>query len=187
METGTRSWKRVGARLTSRDRGDTKSLVAESSVDPQTPQRRPLPALARFYIYTLHGLLCEVAFTAVWNCCLTLDPRLPAHTSLWALPMYGTAAFLLEDLSAWLKCRHWPLWARLVLYTILTYVWEFSWGILLRLLGACPWDYSQFQYNLLGLVTLEYTLPWALAALIAEALIVHYTLRLSLDSRLPLN
>lgn len=180
--------------MTSRDRdNNTKSpVVAESYGDRPSPAaaaaavrpatQRPLPALARLYIYALHGLLCEVVFTAVWDCCVTPDPRLVAHTSLWALPMYGSAVFVLEDLSAWLKGKRCPLAARLVLYTVLTYMWEFSWGMVLRLLGACPWDYSHFQYNLLGLVTLEYALPWAVASLLAETLVVHYTLRLSLAS-----
>ncbi|XP_076141877.1 transmembrane protein 229B-like [Alosa pseudoharengus] len=182
METGTRSWKRVGARLASRDRGDTEALASELSGGRQASPQQPLSPLVRLYIYALHGLLCEVAFTAAWDCCLTRDPRLPGHTSLWALPIYGLAVFFVEELSLRLKRRSCPLVARLGLYTVLTYAWEFSWGFVLRLLGACPWDYSQFQYNFLGLVTLEYAIPWALAALMAETLVVHYTLRLRLQS-----
>ncbi|XP_012682754.1 transmembrane protein 229B-like [Clupea harengus] len=180
MATSNRAWKREGARLTSRDKGDTK--VAESSSGRQTPTRRPLPPLARLYIYALHGLFCEVAFTAVFDCCLTFDPRLPGHTSLWALLIYGSAVFVLEDLSLWLNRKRCPLLARMILYTLVTYLWEFTSGFLLRLVGACPWDYSQFQYNFLGLVTLEYAIPWALVSLIAEKLLVPYTLRLRLES-----
>lgn len=159
-----------------------RDTAATGVKSPRDPRQRPLPPLARLYIYALHGLLCEVAFTAAWDLCLTRDPRLPGQSSLWALPIYGLAVFLLEELSSWLKRKRCPLVARVALYTVLTYVWEFSWGFVLRQLGACPWDYSQFQYNLLGLVTLEYAIPWALASLMAETLIVHYTLRLRLES-----
>ena len=44
--------------------------------------------------------------------------------------------------------RRWLLAMRLVAYTLFIYLWELSWGLGLRLLGACPWDYSGYRYNL---------------------------------------
>uniref|UniRef100_A0A8C4DBH1 Transmembrane protein 229B n=1 Tax=Dicentrarchus labrax TaxID=13489 RepID=A0A8C4DBH1_DICLA len=136
---------------------------------------RPLSAVVRLYVYALHGCLCEVAFTAVWDWCSTQDKRLAGHSSLWALPMYATAIYLIERLRGRLLAHHLPLPVRLVAYTGFIYLWEFSWGAGLRLLGACPWDYSGFRYNLGGLVTLEYAVPWAVAAFIAE----QHTLKLN--------
>ncbi|XP_042290062.1 transmembrane protein 229B-like [Thunnus thynnus] len=141
---------------------------------------RPLSSLARLYVYALHGCLCEVAFTAVWDWCSTQDRRLAGHSSLWALPMYATAIYLMESLRAWLLAQHHPLPLRLTAYTVFIYLWEFSWGAGLTLLGACPWDYSGFRYNLGGLVTLEYALPWAVAAFIAEQYVIRNTLRIRL-------
>ncbi|XP_028983091.1 transmembrane protein 229B-like isoform X2 [Betta splendens] len=155
-------------------RSDPDQLGSSSS--------RPLSALARLYMYALHGCLCELAFTAAWDWCGTRDWRLAGHSSLWALPMYATALYLMESLRARLLTRHQPLPVRLMAYTVFIYVWEFSWGTGLRLLGACPWDYSGYRFNLRGLVTLEYALPWAVAAFIAEQHVIRNTLRIRLDN-----
>uniref|UniRef100_A0A8C5E053 Uncharacterized protein n=1 Tax=Gouania willdenowi TaxID=441366 RepID=A0A8C5E053_GOUWI len=120
-----------------------------------------------------HGCLCEVAFTALWDWCSTQDRRLPGHSSLWALPMYATAIYLMERLRAWLLEQRLPLPVRLTTYILFIYLWELSWGSGLSLLSACPWDYSGYRYNLGGLVTLEYALPWAVAAFIAEHFLDH--------------
>lgn len=141
----------------------------------------PLSPLARLYIYALHGCVCEVAFTAGWNWYNTCDLRLPGYTSLWSLLIYSLAIFLMEGLIAWLQQRHFPLLLRLTVYTMFIYLWEFSWGFLLRLFEACPWDYSHFEYNLLGLVTLEYVVPWAIAALLAEKHVIRNTLKIRLN------
>lgn len=141
---------------------------------------RPLPAVVRLYVYALHGCLCEVAFTAAWDWCSTRDRRLAGHSSLWALPMYATAIYLMESLKARLLAQHCPLPVRLMAYTVFIYLWEFSWGAGLRVLGACPWDYSGYRYNLGGLVTLEYALPWAVAAFLAEQHVIRNTLRIRL-------
>lgn len=140
----------------------------------------PLPPLTRLYIYALHGCVCEVAFTAAWNWYYTHDQRLPGYTSLWSLIIYSLAIFIMEGLSAWLQQRHFSLLLRLTVYTMSIYLWEFSWGVLLSLLGACPWDYSHFRYNFVGLVTLEYAVPWAIAALLAEKHVIRNTLKIRL-------
>uniref|UniRef100_A0A672QAN9 Transmembrane protein 229B n=1 Tax=Sinocyclocheilus grahami TaxID=75366 RepID=A0A672QAN9_SINGR len=129
----------------------------------------PLSLLAQLYIYSLHWCLCELAFTAAWDC-------------LWALLIYSSAIFFMEGLSARLQQKHCPLPVRLTVYTLLIYLWEFSWGFLLRLFGACPWDYSEFRYNFVGLVTLEYAVPWVLAALVAEKHVIRNTLKIRLDN-----
>ncbi|XP_030296997.1 transmembrane protein 229B-like isoform X1 [Sparus aurata] len=143
---------------------------------------RPLSAAARLCVYALHGCLCEVAFTAVCDWCSTQDRRLPGHSSLWALPMYATAIYLIESLRARLLAQHRLLPLRLMAYTMFIYLWEFSWGSGLRLLGACPWDYSGYRYNLGGLVTLEYAVPWTVAAFIAEQHVIRNTLRIRLHN-----
>lgn len=152
------------------------------SAEPRGDLGPPLPPFTRLYVYALHGCLCEVAFTAAWDWCSTWDGRLVGHSSLWALPMYAGAIHLMEGLRGRLLARHLPLPLRLTAYTLFIYLWEFSWGAGLRLLGACPWDYSGFRYNLGGLVTLEYALPWAVAAFIAEQHVIRNTLRIRLQN-----
>lgn len=141
----------------------------------------PLSPLVRLYVYALHGCVCEVAFTASWNWYYTRDLRLPGYTSLWSLLIYSSAIFFMEGLSASLKQRHFPLLLRLIIYTLFIYLWEFSWGVFLRMLEACPWDYSHFKYNIIGLVTLEYAGPWAMAALLAEKHVIRNTLKIRLN------
>ncbi|XP_056292132.1 transmembrane protein 229B-like [Pseudoliparis swirei] len=155
-----------------------------TGVDDRAPaaRSRPLTTVERLYVYALHGCLCEVAFTAVCDWCSTRDMRLTGHSSLWALPMYAIAIYLIEVLRARLLVRRHPLPVRLVAYTVFIYLWEFSWGAGLSLLGACPWDYSGYRYNLAGLVTLEYAVPWTLAAFIAEQHVIENTLRIRLHN-----
>ncbi|XP_053731163.1 transmembrane protein 229b-like [Synchiropus splendidus] len=140
-----------------------------------------LPVLARLYVYALHGCLCELVFTAAWDWCSTRDRRMVGHSSLWALPMYAGAIYIMERLRCWLLLRRQLLPVRLLAYTVFIYFWEFSWGTGLRQLEACPWDYSEFKYNLGGLVTLEYALPWTVAAFLAEHHVIRNTLRIRLD------
>uniref|UniRef100_A0A3B1KA38 Transmembrane protein 229B-like n=1 Tax=Astyanax mexicanus TaxID=7994 RepID=A0A3B1KA38_ASTMX len=146
-----------------------------------------LSPLARLYIYALHGCVCEVVFTAAWNWYYTRDRRLSGYTSLWALLIYSSAIFIMEFISAKLHQRHCPLLLRLAVYILFIYLWEFSWGFMLRLLQACPWDYSDFRYNLIGLVTLEYAVPWALAAFLAEQHVIKNTLKIRMDGELMLS
>ncbi|XP_006808119.1 transmembrane protein 229B-like [Neolamprologus brichardi] len=167
-----------------RMRGNDQGIVEnDSPAEPHgSSPARPVSALVRLYVYALHGCLCEVAFTAVWDWCSTQDRRLAGHSSLWALPMYATAIYLMERLRALMLAQNHPLTVRLVLYTVFIYLWEFSWGVGLSLLGACPWDYSGHRYNLRGLITLDYALPWAVAAYIAEQHVIRHTLRIRLHN-----
>ncbi|KAM4607338.1 transmembrane protein 229B-like [Polymixia lowei] len=149
---------------------------------PGSGSIHPLSPLVRLYIYALHGCLCEVVFTAFCDWYETQDRRMAGQSSLWALPMYATAIYLMEQLRATLLDQCYPLPVRLIAYTLLIYLWEFSWGAGLSLLGACPWDYSGYRYNLRGLVTLEYALPWAVASLIAEKHVIRNTLRIRMEN-----
>ncbi|KAM3863139.1 transmembrane protein 229B-like [Diretmus argenteus] len=161
--------------------GDGNGNGEEAEARGSRSSTRPLPPLGRLYVYALHGCLCEVAFTAAWDWCITRDRRLAGHSSLWALPMYATAIYLMERLRDGLLARGRPLPLRLAAYTLFIYLWELSWGVGLSLLGACPWDYSGHRYNLGGLVTLEYAVPWAVASLLAEQHVIRNTLRIRLQ------
>uniref|UniRef100_A0A3B5L8L4 Transmembrane protein 229B n=1 Tax=Xiphophorus couchianus TaxID=32473 RepID=A0A3B5L8L4_9TELE len=147
-----------------------------------TTRTHPKGTLFRLYVYALHGCLCEVAFTAVYDWCSARDQRLPGHSSIWALPMYGSAIFCMEALRARLLAQSRSLPVRLAVYTLFIYMWEFSWGVGLSLMGACPWDYSAHRYNLRGLVTLDYAPAWAVAGLIAEQHVIKNTLKIRLKN-----
>ncbi|XP_062996173.1 transmembrane protein 229B-like [Elgaria multicarinata webbii] len=140
----------------------------------------PLSPLGRWYIYAIHGYFSEVMFTATWDFIRDQDWKFQGVTSVWAFFIYGTCSFILERVYMMLRARC-GLLTRCALYTLCIYLWEFSTGYVLRHFNACPWDYSGFAYNFMGLVTLEYCLFWFVGSLVLEKLIIFNTLRLRLD------
>ncbi|MGH0114926.1 UNVERIFIED_CONTAM: hypothetical protein FKN15_065850 [Acipenser sinensis] len=140
----------------------------------------PLSIVSRWYLYAIHGYFCEIMFTAAWEFVVHYNWKLTGVTSVWALFIYGTSTLVMENMYLFLRDRCHIL-LRCVLYTLWTFVWEFSTGYLLRHFNACPWDYSSFDYSFMGLVTLEYAVPWFFASLIVEKVIVRTTLCLRFD------
>ncbi|XP_061115848.1 transmembrane protein 229b [Conger conger] len=145
-----------------------------------TPE--PLTVLSRWYLYAIHGYFCEVMFTAAWEFAAHRNWKFPGVTSVWALFIYGTCILIVEHMYLRLRGRC-PTLLRCLIYTLWTYLWEFGTGLLLRQFNACPWDYSQFQYNFMGLITAEYALPWFCASFIVERLVIRNTLRLRFDEK----
>ncbi|XP_014404645.1 PREDICTED: transmembrane protein 229B isoform X1 [Myotis brandtii] len=140
----------------------------------------PLTALSRWYLYAIHGYFCEVMFTAAWEFVVNFNWKFPGVTSVWALFIYGTSILIVERMYLRLRARC-PLLVRCLIYTLWTYLWEFTTGFILRQFNACPWDYSQFDFDFMGLITLEYAVPWFCGALIMEQFIIRNTLRLRFD------
>ncbi|KAF7479382.1 transmembrane protein 229B isoform X4 [Marmota monax] len=140
----------------------------------------PLTALSRWYLYAIHGYFCEVMFTAAWEFVVNFNWKFPGVTSVWALFIYGTSILIVERMYLRLRGRC-PLLLRCLIYTLWTYLWEFTTGFILRQFNACPWDYSQFDFDFMGLITLEYAVPWFCGALIMEQFIIRNTLRLRFD------
>ncbi|XP_029901165.1 transmembrane protein 229b [Myripristis murdjan] len=137
----------------------------------------PLTALSRWYLYAIHGYFCEVMFTAAWEFVVNCNWKFPGVTSVWALFIYGTCILIVERMYLKLR-RRCPVLLRCIIYTLWTYLWEFGTGLLLRQFNACPWDYSEFRYNFMGLITAEYAVPWFCASFIVERLVIRKTLRL---------
>lgn len=48
------------------------------------------------------------------------------------------------------------------MYLMITYFWEFTTGLILQQFDACPWDYTHYDYDFMGLITLEYAPGWLL-------------------------
>lgn len=117
--------------------------------------------LIRFCIYGLLGWCWEVVWTAVtekaWG--KQRDWRLVGHTYLWMFPIYGLLAPLGEPIHNVLRPHFWLL--RGLVYLLAIWVVEFSTGWLLKkLIGKCPWDYSEFRWHIRGIITLEYAPVW---------------------------
>ena len=139
-----------------------------------------LTVLGRFYIYAIHGYATEVMFTALWEFVVNFNMKLPGVTSVWSFPIYGISVLVVEQLYLCMEPRQVPLMLRCLVYTLWTYCWEFSTGLFLRQFDACPWDYTPFHGDFMGLVTLEYLPLWYLGAMFLETVIIHYTRRIYL-------
>ncbi|KAK7103562.1 transmembrane protein 229B-like [Littorina saxatilis] len=137
-----------------------------------------LSAVGRFYIYAIHGYATEVMFTAIWEFVVNFNLKLPGITSIWSFPIYGVSMLVVEQLFLLMEARGVPLLVRGLVYTLWTYCWEFSTGLLLSQFDACPWDYTPFHGDFMGLVTLEYCPLWFLAAIFSERFIIQYTRRI---------
>ncbi|KAG7169683.1 Transmembrane protein 229B-like [Homarus americanus] len=103
-------------------------------------------------------------------------------TSVWSLFIYGVGSLVMERFYRRYHATV-PLPLRGLCYVAWTYLWEFSTGMLLRQYGACPWDYTDRNYNLLGLITLEYFPAWYFAAVLTEQILMHNLLFVSLYSQ----
>lgn len=139
-------------------------------------QHQPLSVVGRLYIYALHGYLAEVLFTATWEFLVNWNWKFPGCTSIWALFIYGVSTLVIEQMSLRLKSSHFIV--RGLIYTLWTYLWEFSTGYLLKYFNACPWDYTPFDGDFMGLITLEYAPLWFVGSLLSEQFIIKYTTKL---------
>ena len=136
---------------------------------------------ARLCFYGLCGFFCEIVFTASRY---FLDSKysygwtLHGSTSLWSFPIYAISIFILERMSVYLRPKVW-LPVRVVIYVAWTYLWEFSTGYVLTLLGACPWNYDGYtNYHIMGLVTFDYAPLWMVAVVLCEKIVIHMALSL---------
>eukprot|EP00116_Pleurobrachia_bachei_P017993 sb/3478255/ len=73
------------------------------------------------------------------------------------------------ELCVWRNgLRHYNALSRIVVSVCYTYLWEYGNGALLRLFGACPWDYTERKWNIHGLITFQYAPAWVFAGILHE-------------------
>lgn len=123
-----------------------------------------LPWPCRLYFWGVHGVFAEVVFTGLWEFAVSGTFTLMGVSSLWSFLTYGLGTFFgAEPLRKLMLAYSVPKWQRVLLYVPLVYAWEFAFGGLLSYFNACPWNYTEFGYDVLGLITLEYAPFWLLA------------------------
>ena len=141
-------------------------------------QEYSLPAFIRFYIYGIQGFCDEIVFTSLLDYYNTGEKALKGHSAISSFFIYGSCSFLVEQLYVALYYKYGIRWyIRMPLYVCIAYFWEFSCGMLLRQFDACPWDYSHYNYNVMGLITLEYAPGWLFLAW-CQDLMADYLLRI---------
>ncbi|MCI8453509.1 MAG: hypothetical protein HFE84_02680 [Lachnospiraceae bacterium] len=123
------------------------------------------------------GWCMEILFTSMESAAGG-DWRLLGHTSLLMFPIYGLGALLgpicgmldkwlgdAENLARWDK-----FWRHGIHDMVLIFMAEYGFGSLLRLAGACPWDYTGRMLNVDGLIRLDFAPCWFGAGLFFEGL-----------------
>jgi uncharacterized membrane protein len=94
------------------------------------------------------------------------------YTSVWSLAIYGMSGMIMEHIYAACKRSRVPLLLRGICYLLWVYMWEFSTGFILKQFDACPWDYSEFSYNVQGLITFEYAPLWFFVSILMERVVI---------------
>lgn len=94
------------------------------------------------------------------------------YTSVWSLAIYGISGMIMEHIYAACKKSRVPLLLRGICYLLWVYMWEFSTGFILKQFNACPWDYSEFNYNVQGLITFEYAPLWFFVSILMERVVI---------------
>jgi len=121
----------------------------------------------RFVIYGLGGWCGEVVFTALTGSLREGDWRLMGRTYLWMFPIYGLIAPLYEPVHNLI--REAPLLARAAIWALgFTSVELLSGWLLARLIGRCPWDYSDRRWAINAYIRWDYLPVWALVGLALE-------------------
>jgi uncharacterized membrane protein len=138
-----------------------------------------LPKLARFYIYGVQGIVTEVIYTALWEFIAKGSWKWIGISSTWAFIIYGLTTLFIEHIKPYLISRNIKLPIRAFIYMLCIFIWEFSTGYTLKLFNACPWDYSEwFNWNIMGLITLEYAPLWYFGSIVSEQFVIPLTNRL---------
>ena len=127
-----------------------------------------LPWPQRLYFWGVNGIFVEVVFTGLWEFVVSGNINLMGISSIWSFFVYGLGTFLAESFYNLFISFKIPLLVRCLFYTLLIYLWEFACGLLLNQFGVKSWDYSQFTYNVMGLITMEYAPLWFFAGLYFE-------------------
>ena len=121
--------------------------------------------LIRFLIYGTAGWILEILWTAA-GAIRRGDKRLMGFTSLWMFPIYGSAVFL-EPLCDAIYFM--PVFVRGLIYMLCIFAAEYISGYSLqKIVGVCPWDYSESRYNIYGLIRLDYAPCWYIVGLMFE-------------------
>lgn len=122
--------------------------------------------MKKFMIFGVFGWCAEILWTGVCSL-LAGDAALTAKTYLWMFPIYGLAGLSMPLFLLLRRCC--PLWQRIGVYVLAIFAVEFATGWLLSLLtGACPWDYGEGAFSVMGFIRLDYAPLWAVLGLSFE-------------------
>lgn len=130
--------------------------------------------LYRFCSYVMFGFTLEIFFVAISNIAdgsiKGRDKYLEGKTYLWMVPIYGFLLTLLfEPMS--INLMNYGILTRYIIYGFMITVFEGLTGLIYdKLLGFCPWDYSNSKWKLhpRGYTKVTLIPAWGVAGLIIE-------------------
>ncbi len=126
--------------------------------------------LLHMVVYGFFGLGIEVFFTAVKAAIQERSLKLQGFSTLWAFPLYASAAIFFEPIHDFLIGYDTPWFVRGGIYIVGIYLIEFVYGFLLvTVLGRHPWKYSG-RYILGGYINLLYAPAWFTFSFVLERL-----------------
>lgn len=132
--------------------------------------------LIRIPLYICLGLVTEVLFTGIMDLIspnflqswrlknapppknVQADRRAMGYTFLWMIPLYGLLVGI-EPMQRAMSSV--PLMVRGLVYLATFWIGEYITGALLkRLIGFCPWDYSNSRYSVHGYIRWDFGPFW---------------------------
>lgn len=122
--------------------------------------------LKRFFIYGCLGLSLEVAWTGLRSF-VEGDLTFTGHSSVIMFFIYGSVV-LIEPYFTELNERSIVL--RGIIYMALIFAAEYFSGLFLTALNMCPWSYIGSEFNVRGVVRLDYMPLWFGVGLMYEKL-----------------
>ncbi|KAG4066836.1 hypothetical protein HA402_012903 [Bradysia odoriphaga] len=153
------------------------------STKSKSTKNTKLSPFARFILYGLLGFTCDVYYFAMLDTLLKGELDLVGRSNVLILPIYGLAFLLLERIAPYLKHKNVSIYMRGLIYTVMGYTFEFTTGYFLLMIGQDYWDYSDFSYNLKGLIIPHTGLLWTLFGLVSEYFIIDWVKRLTFSSK----
>lgn len=120
--------------------------------------------LKAYVIFGILGWIMEILWTGL-NSLIQQDFKLTSSTSIWMFFIYGAAAFFSPICNL---VSSLPVLIRGGVYVICIFTIEFITGSLMKQMHVCPWDYSQYKYNVRGVIRLDYLPLWFAAGIFFE-------------------
>lgn len=121
--------------------------------------------LKRYFIYGNLGIFMEVFWTGMQSFIKRGDICLTGTTSVIMFFIYGLVVCI-EPMFKQIKSQ--SCIVRGMTYGLMIFAVEFFTGMGLRIVNACPWDYSSAVYNINGLIRFDYYPVWIFVGLFYE-------------------
>ncbi len=119
-------------------------------------------------LYGFLGWGVEIIFTALKSSIKERSWKLEGFTTLWAFPLYASAAVLFEPLHDYLVAFDVIWFFRGIVYVVGIYGIEFIAGLIfVALIKKHPWKYSG-RYTLKGYINFLYAPAWFVFGVLLE-------------------